>query len=256
MNKKETLIYQVHHCDLVDSTNRWANDLAKEGAFEGTVCVANAQTAGRGRRGRSWVSPAGESIYMSMILRPKISPEKASMLTLVMGLSVVQACRQLYDVDAQIKWPNDMVIHGKKVCGILTEMNLDGAKIGHVIVGTGINVNQKLFENEIQNTATSLALELGREVDREELLDVVLKTFASNYEKFLEAEDMSQLLDAYNGVLVNKDKEIRVLDPTGEYNGVSGGINQRGELLVTKEDGTCECVYAGEVSVRGVYGYV
>ena len=184
MTNKEMISYQVHYRDLVDSTNTWAKDLAKEGMPEGTICVTDAQTAGKGRRGRTWISPKGESIYMSLILRPEILPEQASMLTLVMGLSVVEACEKLYQVDAHIKWPNDMVINGKKVCGILTEMSLAGSKIDYVIVGTGINVNQSSFAEEIQKTATSIALEVGHVVDRKELQDAVLEIFAYNYEKF------------------------------------------------------------------------
>lgn len=248
--------YQIQYQEVVDSTNDWAKRLAKEGAPEGLVCMADTQTAGRGRLGRQWASPAGDSISMSLLLRPQISPSQASMLTLVMGLSVVQACRSLLGVDAWIKWPNDMVIHGKKVCGILTEMTLQGSQIDAVVIGTGINVNQTDFPEAIQATATSLALEYGQNMDRREVLDAVLAAFERNYELFLQTGDLRSLQEAYNQVLINRGNEIRVLDPKGAYNGISGGINENGELLVTKEDGTCEAVYAGEVSVRGVYGYV
>lgn len=248
--------YQMQYLEVVDSTNEWARRLAKEGALEGTLCMADAQTAGKGRRGRVWDSPSGHSIYMSLILRPAIRPEQASMLTLVMGLSVVQACRHLFAVDAWIKWPNDMVIAGKKVCGILTEMNMGSSGIDFVVIGTGINVNQMDFSGELTQNATSLALELGHCIHRRQLLDAVLSAFEKNYELFLENGDLRDLVDAYNRVLINKDKEIRVLDPAGEYYGISSGINEKGELLVTKEDGTCEEIFAGEVSVRGVYGYV
>ncbi len=248
--------YQIQYREEVDSTNIWAKQLAKEGAPEGTLLLAERQTAGKGRRGRTWISPGGQSIYMSLILRPDIRPQQASMLTLVMGLSVVQACRDMLNLDAWIKWPNDMVVNGKKVCGILTEMSMSGSSIDSVIIGTGINVNQTGFSEEIAGTATSLAIEKGKEIDRKQVLDAVLEVFARNYELFLQTGDLQNLTETYNQVLINKGKEIRVLDPTGEYNGISHGINEKGELLVTKEDGTCEAIYAGEVSVRGVYRYV
>ena len=276
---------QIQCRDIVDSTNLWAKEAAMQGAPEGTLLVADQQSAGRGRRGRSWSSPPGESIYMSLILRPVIRPEQASMLTLVMGLSVVQAVRELFGLDAWIKWPNDMVINGKKVCGILTEMSVSAEGIQHVIIGTGINVNGTVFENEIAKTATSLLLEnavfnrcnsldentdsVGKvktegsdsvnqteKLDRKQIIDAVMDAFSRNYAKFLETGDLQKLVQEYNDILINRGKEIRVLDPAGEYNGISGGINAQGELLVTKEDGTCVSVYAGEVSVRGVYGYV
>lgn len=276
---------QIQCRDIVDSTNLWAKEAAMQGAPEGTLLVADQQSAGRGRRGRSWSSPPGESIYMSLILRPVIRPEQASMLTLVMGLSVVQAVRELFGLDAWIKWPNDMVINGKKVCGILTEMSVSAEGIQHVIIGTGINVNGTVFEEEITKTATSLLLETAvlnrcdsldenadfvgkvkpqgsgsvdqiEKLDRRQIIDAVMDAFSRNYAKFLETGDLQKLVQEYNNVLINRGKEIRVLDPAGEYNGISGGINAQGELLVTKEDGTCVSVYAGEVSVRGVYGYV
>lgn len=270
---------QIQYRDNVDSTNLWAKELAEAGAAEGTLLVADRQSDGRGRRGRSWSSPAGESIYMSLILRPEILPEQASMLTLVMGLSVVQACRQLYGLDAWIKWPNDMVIGGKKVCGILTEMSVSAEEIQYVVVGIGINVNGRCFEPEIADTASSLFLECLEKgqipqpettaltvpkifpketegLDRNRILAAVMESFAENYKKFLEGRDLRYLQSDYNQMLINVGKEVRVLEPSGEYRGISSGINEKGELLVTKEDGTCTPVYAGEVSVRGVYGYV
>jgi BirA family biotin operon repressor/biotin-[acetyl-CoA-carboxylase] ligase len=197
----------------------------------------------------------GESILFSLLIKDRKIIENYAKLSLLSG-NIVFRLLSKYTDKLSIKWPNDVYVDGKKVCGILTEMSLAGSEIDYVIVGTGVNVNQYSFDEEIQKTATSIALEVGRVVDRKELQDAVLETFAINYEKFLQTKDMQLLLDAYNAVLINKGKEIRVLDPAGEYSGVSGGINEKGELLVTRDDGSCEAVYAGEVSVRGVYGYV
>lgn len=249
------LNYSVLYKEEVDSTNLWAKDLARSGAPEGTVVLADAQTAGKGRRGRSWASGGGHSIYMSLVLRPDVAPEQASMLTLVMGLAVTKGCRKICP-DTKIKWPNDMVISGKKVCGILTEMGMKGAGIDYVIAGIGINVNAAEFPEEIRETATSLAIETGRLLKREKIVAAVLEQISIYYKKFLETGNLINLVDEYNQVLVNRESEIRVLDPKGEYRGIAAGINEKGELLVTKEDGTQVAVYAGEVSVRGIYGYV
>ena len=250
------LNYSVLYKEEVDSTNLWAKELAKRGAKEGTVLTADFQSAGKGRRGRSWQSPKGCSIYMSLILRPDILPAQASMITLVMGIAVAKACRKLLGVDAKIKWPNDIVLSGKKICGILTEMSLKGTAVDYVVAGIGINVNGRDFPEEIRETATSLALETGKEIDRQMLMQAVLEEISIYYEKFLKAGDLTMMLEDYNEVLVNRGREIRVLEPKGEYRGFATGVNASGELLVTKEDGTCVTVYAGEVSVRGIYGYV
>lgn len=256
MNRYEKKRYSIRYREIVDSTNNWAKEEARLGASEGTVLTADMQTAGKGRRGRSWESPTGTSIYMSLILRPQIAPEKASMLTLVLGLSAAQAIRDLFGLEVLIKWPNDLVISGKKICGILTEMNVGAGGIEYVVAGIGINVNTREFPEELADKGTSLCLEYGKEIDRQVLMEAVLDRFFRNYELFLEKQDLSLLVDEYNAVLVNRGKSIRVLEPGHEYDGISGGINEKGELLVTREDGTEVAVYAGEVSVRGLYGYV
>lgn len=239
-----------------DSTNLDAKRLAEEGAANGTLVVANMQTAGRGRRGRTWISPAGESVYMSLLLRPVCKPEQASGLTLVMALAVLEAVEELKPGCSGIKWPNDIVISGKKICGILTEMRLEKRVIRHVIIGVGINANQTSFAEGISDTATSIFREFGKEVKRAHLIGRVMYHFEQLYAKFEETWDLTEMLDRYNQYLVNKDRQVRVLDPKGEYEGVALGINKQGELLVKKQDGELIEVYAGEVSVRGIYGYV
>lgn len=246
----------IRFYEKTGSTNIDAAQLAKDGAPHGTVVVAGEQTAGKGRRGRSWQAPAGSNLYFSMVLRPNFSADKASMLTLVMAMSVARAVREQCSLEAQIKWPNDIVVNKKKVCGILTEMTLEARSIEYVIVGVGINVNQQEFPEDIRETATSLTCESGREFSREELLQKVLEYFEADYEIFLKTEDMSLLMEDYNAWLVNMDSQVKVLEPSGEYTGMACGINEKGELLVKKENGQIEKVYAGEVSVRGIYGYV
>lgn len=242
--------------DVVGSTNIEAKKQAENGAPEGLLVVADKQEAGRGRRGRSWESPAGVNIFMTLLLRPSFSPGKASMITLVMALSVAQAVSEAAGLTAKIKWPNDVVVNKKKVVGILTELTMETDYIQYLVCGVGINVNQMSFPETIAQTATSLYLEGGRQVNRAGLIEKVMERFEENYEIFLRTEDMSGLTEPYNRLLVNKEERVRVLDPKGEYDGLSRGINKMGELIVEKQDGSVENVYAGEVSVRGIYGYV
>lgn len=251
----------ILYYDVTDSTNLRIKQAGDEGAPHGTLAVADRQTAGRGRRGRTWESPAGSSIYMSILLRPEIAPNKASMLTLVMALSVVEGIRECVgsgeDIPGiQIKWPNDIIINGKKLAGILTEMSSQIDYINHVTVGVGINVNMTEFPEEIADTATSLRLECGHTVKRASLIAAVMERLEENYEIFLETEDLSGLLGRYSALLVNRDRDVLIIGQKEKYQAHAIGIDNTGELIVRREDGTLEKIYAGEVSVRGVYGYV
>ena len=247
---------KVYFYDCLDSTNVEARHLAEKGASHGAVVVTDQQTAGRGRRGRNWVSPAGSNIYFTLILRPDFAPSKASMLTLVTAHALVRAINECTGIESGIKWPNDIVIDGKKVCGILTEMSVENDYIQHVVVGAGINVREQQFDSDIAYKAITLDEACGRKVDRCRLLSTAMKTFEEDYEKFAAAESMKPLCDSYNGMLVNMDREVCVLDPAGEYRGIAKGITDMGELLVELSDKSIRKVYAGEVSVRGIYGYV
>lgn len=240
----------------VDSTNNCAKRLAEEGAAAGTLVVAEEQTGGKGRRGRNWTSARGENIMMTLILRPGIRPEHASRLTLLMAMGVAGGIRKVTGLPAGIKWPNDVVVNGRKVCGILTELSTEVDYINYVVIGAGINVNQEYFPEEIRNVAGSLYMETGKKVQRAELAAAVLEELEKLYGIFLQTEDLSALYQSYNELCVNRGHEIRVLDPGKEYTGITDGINASGELLVRRADGSVTCVYAGEVSVRGLYGYV
>ena len=250
------MITTRYHFEIIESTNKKAGLLAREGAPHGTLVTADVQEAGVGRRGRSWSSEKDAGIYMSMVLRPKIDTNHASMLTLVAAMAVQKAMEQMFETEVpMIKWPNDIVLNKKKVCGILTELSLVGADIEFVIIGIGINVNNKAFPEEISETASSLFLELGREIDRELLITKVWDHFKVYYEQFLKTKDISLFQEEYEKVLVNKEENVRVLDPLGEYTGVAKGVTSTGELIVDTE-GERTLVSGGEVSVRGIYGYV
>ncbi|MDO5424417.1 MAG: biotin--[acetyl-CoA-carboxylase] ligase [Eubacteriales bacterium] len=246
---------KLYCLDTIDSTNNYAKKLAEEGAPHGTLVLAEKQEAGKGRRGRGWSTPKGTAIAMTLLLRPDIRPEKASMLTLVMGLAAARACRELLNLDVQIKWPNDLVIGGKKICGILTEMSAEMLGIHYLVIGIGINVNMTEFPEEIRSVATSLRLEAGKTIDRAELIAKCMEQFETCYESFIRTGDLVELQEAYQALLVNRNQKVCVLEPGHEYTGTALGINEMGELLVETEEGI-RAVYAGEVSVRGVYGYV
>lgn len=245
--------------NVIGSTNTEAKRLAEDGAEDGTLVVADQQTAGKGRRGRSWISPAGTNVYFSLLLKPDFNPSQAPMLTLVMALAVTQGIKEMAGNSAdkvKIKWPNDVVINGKKVCGILTEMSVERDYIQYVVIGTGINVGLQDFAEEIKENASCLETELGMKISRSILIGKIMTAFEKYYELFKSAGDLSELKQDYEMCLVNKGREVCVLDPKGEYKGMALGINDTGELLVELEDGTTNAVYAGEVSVRGIYGYV
>lgn len=248
--------YNVIHYEEIDSTNTEARRLSKGGAEHGLVIVAEKQTAGKGRRGRNWESPAGRNLYFSILLRPELKPKKAPMLTIVMAYSVAKVLHEQESLPVQIKWPNDLVLFKKKVCGILTEMNMNGCQVEDVIVGVGINVNTEGFPQELHDKATSLYLEKGVQIERKELLQKVLNEFQKQYALFLEVQELSFLQESYNRMLINRNQEVLVLAPEGEYRADALGINELGELSVRKTDGSVENIFAGEVSVRGLYGYV
>ena len=247
----------------IDSTNTKEKQLAEEGMPHGTLVCAERQTGGKGRRGRSWSSPSGEAIYMSLLLRPSIDPTHTSMLTLVMGLAATKACNEVLEgrlgtgaPRVQVKWPNDLVLEGRKLAGILTELSTEVDYINYVVIGIGINVNTKAFPEGIAATANSLYLATGETFPRAELVACCMKHFEECYELFTRTEELSVLKDEYEDLLVNIGRRVQVLEPQHTYTGKALGINERGELQVEREDGQIVDVYAGEVSVRGIYGYV
>lgn len=246
----------IYYYPEIDSTNVRAKQLGEENAPHGTLVVADMQTAGRGRRGRDWESPPGCSIYMSLLLRPDIRPGNAPMMTIVMAYSVAKAIRKCTGLNVQIKWPNDIILNGKKIVGILTEMSTEIDYINHVVIGVGINVNMESFPEELADKATSLRIETGETVKRSPVIAETMIQFEACYGQFVECGNLGFLREAYNEMLVNCGREVLILGAKESYQAHALGIDDNGELLVRHEDGTVETVYAGEVSVRGIYGYV
>lgn len=246
---------EIYYFDSIDSTNTKAKELAEEGHPSGTLVVADRQTAGKGRRGRSWESPTGIGIFMTLMLKPEINPNHASMLTLVAAMATTRAIRRVTGVPAMIKWPNDIVMNGKKVCGILTEMSAQFDYINHIVIGIGINVHNEDFPEEIAQTASSIYLESGQRIHRASLIEAFLEEFEDVYAEYLKTEDMEGLVKEYDAMLVNRGRQVRVLDPKEPFEGKAMGITKKGELIVDTWESR-KLVSSGEVSVRGIYGYV
>lgn len=246
---------EICYFDVTDSTNTQAKSLGEGDAPNGTLVVAGKQESGRGRRGRSFESPAGTGIFMTLLLRPEIEPQNASMLTLVSALAVAKGIEHMVDLPVQIKWPNDIVINGKKVCGILTEMSAQMDYVNYIVIGIGINVGNEEFQEEIKDVATSIYLESGKHVNRAMLIEKIWEEFEDYYELYEKTQDLSSLVKEYDSYLVNRGQKVRVLDPKEPYEGKAMGITDRGELIVDTWEAR-RLVSAGEVSVRGVYGYV
>lgn len=247
---------EVLYFDTIDSTNIKAQELAEKGYQSGTLVVADKQESGKGRRGRSWVSPSGTGIFMTLMIKPDINPNNASMLTLVAALAVAKAITSVTGEEALIKWPNDIVINGKKVCGILTEMNAQFDYINHIVVGIGINVHNESFPEEISQMASSLMIEAGgKRFHRAQIIAETMSYFEQYYDTFLKTQDLSALVREYDELLVNRNKSVRVLDPKEPFDGKAMGITSKGELIVDTWESR-KLVSSGEVSVRGIYGYV
>jgi len=247
---------KIYFYNEIDSTNNEAKKKAEDGATQGTLVITECQNSGRGRRGKKWLSPSGSGIWMSFVLTPTIHPNGASMITLVAALSVVSALRNIKGLECNIKWPNDIVVNGKKICGILTEMSSELDAVNYVIVGIGINVNNTNFDETIKEIASSIFLETGLTIKRSKVVADFASCFEKYYSRFLQTQDMSGLLDEYNGLLINAGREVKINNINNQFIGNAIGINEKGELLVKKQDGNVEKIMAGEVSVRGLYGYV
>ena len=252
----EWVAKEVLYFDTIDSTNTKAQELAEKGYPSGTLVVADKQESGKGRRGRSWVSPSGTGIFMTLMIKPDINPNNASMLTLVAALAVAKAITSVTGEEAMIKWPNDIVVNGKKVCGILTEMNAQFDYINHIVVGIGINVHNESFPEEISQMASSLMIEAGgKRFHRAQIIAETMSYFEQYYDTFLKTQDLSALVREYDELLVNRNKSVRVLDPKEPFDGKAMGITPKGELIVDTWESR-KLVTSGEVSVRGIYGYV
>ncbi|HXX13657.1 MAG TPA: biotin--[acetyl-CoA-carboxylase] ligase [Candidatus Eremiobacteraceae bacterium] len=239
---------RIFHFFKIDSTNRVAMELGFAGEPEGTVVMAESQTAGRGRTGRTWFSEKGTGLYVTLLLRPRLAPAQAPLLTMLAGLSAQAAVAAQTGLTPELKWPNDLMLNGKKLGGILTEMHAEPSAVRFVIVGIGINVNQEKFPPELAAAATSIRKETGRMSYRVELLARLLRQFEGDYNRFLR-EGPSFVVERFESLSsFAKGKRVRVDTGAESYTGTTAGLSPDGLLLVTKDGGSQVTVIAGDVS--------
>ena len=259
--KTKVLGRNIIYLDKIDSTNNYAKRIALEGCEEGTLVVADYQTNGRGRLGRGWSSPNKKGIWMSLVLRPNIPFEEVQMITLAASVAVVQALYDIAQIKAGIKWPNDIIINGKKVCGILVEMNMEIESINFLVLGIGVNVNQQKedFPEELLDKATSLkmyleTLGMQKILKRSELIAAILLKFEEIYDK-VKCGDFEYVISEWRKYSVTLGKEVSIIYKNQQFRGVAQDITKDGKLIVKCEDGTVKEVFSGEVSIRGLLGY-
>ena len=242
----------------VNSTNTRAKELAMAGEPEGLVVVADCQTAGRGRMGRSFQSPPGKGVYLTVLLRPQLPPERMMSVTAMAGVAVCGAVEAVCGLSPGLKWPNDPVLNSRKLCGILTEMSLEAetGSLQYLVVGIGVNVLHmpEDFSPEVAAIATSLAAELGKPVSRPALAAALIARL-DHLRTALVSGHTEAYWEEYRSRCVNLGKRVRLLSPTGEECGQAIDVDQDFGLVVRKDDGTVTTVRSGEVSVRGLYGY-
>ncbi len=242
--------------DSVDSTNNYAKRLAASGAPAGTAVIAGTQTAGRGRRGRSFFSPAGEGLYLSVILRPAARPEQIMHLTAMAAVAAARAVACVCTQRPQIKWTNDLVFGTRKLAGILTELSLvaESREVEYVVIGIGINCAQRAFPPELAEIATSICAQTGRTPARSALAAALLRELSRMDDALLTRRD--EWLREFAENCVTLGREVQVIRGDCVRAAFAEGIGPEGELLVRYPDGTREAVASGEVTVRGMYGYV
>ncbi len=246
---------RVIYFRTVDSTNTCALELATRGAPEGTVVIAEEQTRGKGRLERRWHSPPGKGIYLSIVLRPKVKVEFLTHFSILSALAVAETVEGLSPYPPDIKWPNDILLHHKKVAGVLVELGTENDLVSYLIVGIGINLLQREeeFPRELRGKATSILIEGGEVVYREEVVVKLLQNFDRWY-KVLLTSGATPILERWKDYSHNWiGKEVKVVTPEGEFYGISEGIGDDGRFLVRKGDGELKDVWAADiVSLREV----
>lgn len=232
--------------ESISSTNEVAKELADEGAPEGTVVIAEEQTAGKGRRGRRWVAPPGTSLLFSLLLYPNLTLEQVPRLTMLASLAAAEAIESVTGLPVRFKWPNDILIRGRKAGGVLTEVGVTGKRLDYVVVGIGLNVNWNPTQvPELAGKATSLSEELGREVSRFELLQRLLIYMERGY---LRLQEGYLPHEVFTSRLANVGEKVEVILPRGNVEGFVEGVNGEGALLLRREDGTTVRVTMGEIA--------
>ena len=245
----------IIHFHSIDSTNKEAKSLASS-LEEGSVLISEEQTRGRGRLGREWISPKGKGIWMSIVLKPELEPERLSRITLIGAASIFKALENI-GIVSEIKWPNDILISKKKIAGILTEMSGELNMIHHLVMGIGINVNLDIDDipEGLRHKASSLKIEENREINRQKLTGNILNEFEKYYIEFKKYGSIDSVIEILKSNSALIGKEVRIISGKKERIGLARDINYKGELLVEFEEGI-ESIDSGEVSIRAINGYI
>ncbi len=246
----DRLGYRIYHCRETASTNDWAIRACREGCECPALFLTDRQTNGKGRLGRSWSSAEGASLTFSILLRPECRPERIPCYTEVFGLSLCTALRSLGVENAMIKWPNDIVVSGKKISGTLTETD---PGLSRIIIGTGINLTRQAYPEELANKASSLEECSSFPPDISRLLPVILKIFEEDRKAFALSESMKDLVRRYDSLLVNIGRTTTVSEQGKSITGLASGIDEFGRLVFQKENGEIILIHSGEASVSGIY---
>jgi BirA family biotin operon repressor/biotin-[acetyl-CoA-carboxylase] ligase len=246
--KTKVIGKEIHLFSEISSTNTLAMEMASRGAPQGAVVIAETQTGGKGRLGRKWISPKG-NLYFSVILRPDIPLHKAPLSTLMGAVAVATAIRKVCQVHAAIKWPNDILISGKKVCGLLTEMSAEQDRIKHIVLGIGVDVNLEpdVLPSDIRAVTTSLALETRQKINRTALLQEILRELDHWYHVFL--HDPANVLKEWERLNMTIGSRIAVSGGGEVLEGLAQGLDAEGRLIVKLDDGTARTVAAGDVTI-------
>jgi BirA family transcriptional regulator, biotin operon repressor / biotin---[acetyl-CoA-carboxylase] ligase len=247
--KTHTLGRELIVFEKLESTQNIAQTEAQQGAAEGTLIIAEEQTLGRGRQGRSWHSPPGKGIWMSLLLRPQIPLQFTPQLTLLVSVAVCRAIRRMAEVEAVIKWPNDIFVGGKKVCGILLESNAEDERLLYVIAGIGISVNMEKqdYPELLREKATSLRIESGRQISREQLIVEVLAELETLYELYHE-QGFGTIRSLWEALAMSLGQKVRATYGAGQQlEGIAEALDESGALLVRKSDGSITKIYSGDV---------
>ncbi|MCR5825942.1 MAG: biotin--[acetyl-CoA-carboxylase] ligase [Oscillospiraceae bacterium] len=260
LGETKRLGHTLHCFAQIDSTNAFLKRAATEAdAPDGTVAVADEQTGGRGRRGRSFLSPAGKGVYLSVLLRPSLAPDRLLSLTGLVAVAMCNAVERTAQVRPQIKWTNDLVLGGKKLCGILTELSIEGESgaLQYVVIGVGVNVahTREDFAGELAQIATSLAIETGCRVSRAALAAAMIEDLDRMYDALLRG-DTQAYLDAYRRDCLTIGREVQLLWQDTRERVRAVGVDDELGLEVIRADGSRDIIRTGEVSVRGLYGYL
>jgi BirA family biotin operon repressor/biotin-[acetyl-CoA-carboxylase] ligase len=252
MRKERFIGQEIYYFQEIDSTNRKAHDQARKAAREGSVVLADLQTEGKGRRGRIWESPPGVNLYASVILRPHIPPVIAPQLTLLAGVAIAKGLARISGLDLRIKWPNDILLQGKKVAGILSEMEVEGERIRFIILGMGVNLNWRPanIPPGLREIATSLCAETGKEIPRDLAAAEIFEELEQEYKLFLREGFSPRLREEWNRLSWSRGKQVTLQLPDKEIYGRALGLDTDGALLLLDEEGRTQRFIAGDVSLR------